>query len=323
LELRAANARVARPTSPFALPPKPALVTWLCGEAQPAVSDASAMNEIVEPKRRALAIGLPPPFGLVGQGIQLRHRSQKLVERVGDDLLGRTAANGTRESQLEMALVVESQRECRLGLAARGSTWPWRTLASRLTSAISDWSDDPKGFRLSFWNIRLGSFIQLFVVAVNVQSVFNFRPLRMDGRTHRREIRLLRMDGRAHRSKAGRVHARVLDDVVAEGIVRLVTGSDRWLGRLESHVVPAEVLKVAVDLTEALRPHGRTGRTLAGEKTGRKRSDRLGFVHLAGSLLTDDAATEAADRTRTGLGSARRRSGRSKHGPAEILFQTI
>src|SRR5690242_15592180 len=102
--LSAAKARVARPTSPRAFPLTPALLTWLCGEAQPAVSDASAMNESVEPKRRALAIGLPPPFGLGGQGIQLRHRSQKLVERVGDDLLGRPAANGARESQLEMAL---------------------------------------------------------------------------------------------------------------------------------------------------------------------------------------------------------------------------
>src|SRR5689334_10472497 len=102
--LSAARARVASPTSPLAFPPKPALLTWLCGLAQPAVSDASAMNESVEPKRRALAIGLPPPFGLCGQGIQLRHCCQKLVERVGDDLLGRPAADGACESQLEVAL---------------------------------------------------------------------------------------------------------------------------------------------------------------------------------------------------------------------------
>src|SRR5690348_15038526 len=104
LALSAAMARVARPISPLCFPPRPALLTRLCGVAQPAVSDASAMNESVEPKRRALAIGLPPPFGLVGQGLQFRHCCQKLVERVGDDLLGRPAADGARESQLEVAL---------------------------------------------------------------------------------------------------------------------------------------------------------------------------------------------------------------------------
>src|SRR6476661_5095022 len=121
-ELSAAIARVARPTSAFALPPKLALFAWLCGCAQPAVRDASATNESVEPKRIALAIGLPPPFGLCGQGIQLRHRCQELVECVGDDLLGRTSANGARKSQLEVALRVESQGERCLPLAACSST---------------------------------------------------------------------------------------------------------------------------------------------------------------------------------------------------------
>jgi hypothetical protein len=210
---------------------------------------------------------LPPPFGLLSQAIQLRHRSQKLVERVGDDLLGRSAADGACESQLEMALWVESQRERRLGLAARGSTGPRRTPRSRLSSANSNWSDVWKGFRLSFWIIGLGSFIQLFVAVVNAQSVRNFR--------------LLRMYRRADRSQAGWMQRRVLVQIFAERVMSLVAWRDGGLGRLEPHVVPAEILEIAADLAEALRPHRRAGSALARQKSGRERSERLGFVHFA------------------------------------------
>src|SRR5206468_2213972 len=112
--------------------------------------------------------------------------------------------------------------------------------------------------------------------------------------------------------------------VLTEGVMILIAhGHDRWLGRLETHVVPAEILKIAADLLKPLRAHGRAGCALAGEEAGREGGDRLGFVHCAGSLLADDAATEATDGTRTCRSNAWRRSGRCEHGPAEILFETI
>ncbi len=117
--------------------------------------------------------------------------------------------------------------------------------------------------------------------------------------------------------------ARVLDDVFAEGVMRLVARRHGRLRRFEAHVVPAKILEISADLAEALRAHGRASRALACEKSGRERSDRLGFVHLAGSLLADDATTEAADGTRTGLADAGRRAWRSEHRAAEILFKTI
>lgn len=140
------------------------------------------MNDIAEPKRIALVIRLPlPPAGLVGQRLQLRHCCQKLVERGGDDLLGRPAVDRACESQFEVTLWLESQRECRLALAARGSARRRRTLTSRLRRASSDLNDVRKGFRLSFWIIGLGCFIELFVAVVNVQTISNFRLLRMYG----------------------------------------------------------------------------------------------------------------------------------------------
>jgi hypothetical protein len=69
----------------------------------------------------------------------------------------------------------------------------------------------------------------------------------------------------------------MFDHVLAEGIMARIARRVGRLGRLESHVVPAEVLEAIADLTEALRPHGRSRSTLAGEKSGRKRRERLGF----------------------------------------------
>src|SRR3954454_151560 len=156
----------------------------------------------------------------------------------------------------------------------------------------------------------LGSFIELFVSAVNAQSVRNFR--------------LLRMDRGGHRSEPGRVHSRMLFEVLTEGVMILIAhGHDCRLGRLKTHVVPAEILEIAANLLEPLRAHGRTGGALAGEEAGREGGDRLGFAHCAGSLLAGDTAAEAADWTRTCRSDARRRSGRCEYGPAEILFETI
>src|SRR4029078_3863267 len=87
---------------------------------------------------------------------------------------------------------------------------------------------------------------------------------------------------------------------------------------------PAEIFEAAGTLAEALRPHGRASGALARKKTRRKRRERLGFAcHLHAPLLTDDAAAKAPDRTRTGRSDARRRTRRSKHGPAKILFEAV
>ena len=78
------------------------------------------------------------------------------------------------------------------------------------------------------------------------------------------------------------MRTRMLDDVLSERVVSLVARRNGRLGRFEAHVVPAEILEVARNLAEALRPHGRAGGTLAGEKSGRKRGERLGFSgHLS------------------------------------------
>jgi hypothetical protein len=85
------------------------------------------------------------------------------------------------------------------------------------------------------------------------------------------DFRLLVMNGRADRRQAGGMQrARVLDDIVAERIMRFVALDVDRLGRFEPHVVPAEVFEAVADLAEALRPHGRARGALACEKTGRK-----------------------------------------------------
>jgi len=59
---------------------------------------------------------------------------------------------------------------------------------------------------------------------------------------------------------------RMLHHVITEGVVRLVAMHDSHFRRFEAHVVPAQVLEIAADLAEALRAHGGTSSTLAGEK---------------------------------------------------------
>ena len=110
------------------------------------------------------------------------------------------------------------------------------------------------GFRLSFLNMVLGRFIGLFVAVVNVQTIRNFRLLRMNRRTHGREARW--------------VHgAWVLVDFLPETVVRFVTGRGRHFRRLEPHVVPAQILEISVDLAETLGAHRRAGCALACEKS--------------------------------------------------------
>jgi hypothetical protein len=70
----------------------------------------------------------------------------------------------------------------------------------------------------------------------------------------------------------------MLDDFLAERIVSRIARCLCRLGRLEPHVVPAEVLEVpATHLAETLGLHGRASGALASEQSGRKRGERLGF----------------------------------------------
>src|SRR6185437_4905797 len=76
--------------------------------------------------------------------------------------------------------------------------------------------------------------------------------------------------------------ARMLYDIFPERVVSRIARSVGRLGRLEAHVIPAEIFETIPDLAETLRPHGRASSALAGEKTGRERGERLGFAgHLA------------------------------------------
>src|SRR6476646_8129186 len=130
------------------------------------------------------------------------------------------------------------------------------------------------------------------------------------------------MDGR----EARRVDSRSLVELLAKGVMLVVADRrHRRLGRLEAHVVPAEVLEAGSTLAEALRTHGRARGTLAGEKPGREGSERLGFAvgHLSVPLLADHAAAETTNGTRTGLSGAGRRSRRCEHRPAEILLEAV
>ena len=100
----------------------------------------------------------------------------------------------------------------------------------------------------------LGCFIRLFVAVVNVQSVRNFR--------------LLRMNWRADRGEPSRMCGTwVLDDFLPETVVRFVTGRDRHFRRFEPHVIPAEILEISVDLAETLGAHRRACSALACEKS--------------------------------------------------------
>src|SRR4051812_49706848 len=88
-----------------------------------------------------------------------------------------------------------------------------------------------------------------------------------------------RVDRRVDRSEAGGVDPRLLDDILAKAIMGLVTLSFGRFGRLEPHVVPAEILERGAALPETLRAHGRTGSALAGEQSRGERGERLGFCH--------------------------------------------
>src|SRR5581483_1986596 len=131
---------------------------------------------------------------------------------------------------------------------------------------------DDFGDAFRFRLVQLGGLVNVvlgFVLLGAVEALF--------------DLGLLVMDRGLNRRQAGRMMCPgMLDDILAERIVSRIALGFRRLRRLEPHVIPAEVLEAVADLTEALRPHGRAGSTLAGEKSGRKRRERLGFSgHLA------------------------------------------
>ena len=89
---------------------------------------------------------------------------------------------------------------------------------------------------------------------------------------------LLGVNRRLDRSQARRMDP-MLVELFAEGVMLVVAQRRHGrLGRLEAHVVPAEVLETGSALGKALRTHGRAGRALARQETGRERCERLGFA---------------------------------------------
>ena len=81
------------------------------------------------------------------------------------------------------------------------------------------------------------------------------------------DFSLLRMHRRIDRRQPGMAcAARMLFDRLTERIMFGVARSFGGLRRLESHVVPAEILEIAADLAETLGTHGRASTTLAGEQ---------------------------------------------------------
>src|SRR5437763_16212233 len=73
-ELSAANARVARPTSSSALPPKCVAEPKRAREvAQPAIIEPTTMKEAAALKPRGWFIDLPPTFCLCGPPVEAGH----------------------------------------------------------------------------------------------------------------------------------------------------------------------------------------------------------------------------------------------------------
>src|SRR5690348_2627794 len=166
-----------------------------------------------------------------------------------------------------MALGIQPERECGLGLASRSGARARRPARSRSRS-----SDSSSGSRGSGGDFRSRRFLGLVNLGGLVDLLFGFLVL---ARQAIRDLGVLVMHRRTHRSEAGRMRPRMLDDIVAERVVIVVARGLRRLGRFETHVVPAEVLEaLAGNLAESLRAHGRTGGALAGEKTGREGGER-------------------------------------------------
>jgi hypothetical protein len=252
-----------------------------------------------------------------------------MVERVSHQLLRRPSVDGTGEPELQMTIGIEAKRERRLALAASGGArtrsaawgrrrrWHHHRRDDILdTLFLEHWRIELRGGDRFFGLllIELGSLVDLvFLFAlIGAETVCDFCLLIMNRRLDGGEARRM-------------MSPRMLDNVVAECVVGGVARLFSRLGRLEPHVVPTEVLQSVPGLAaESLGTHGRTSSTLAGEKTGGEGSERLGFDgHLYASLLADNAAAKTTDRTRTGRGSAGRRTGRCEHCPAEILFEAI
>src|SRR5256885_16864863 len=70
---------------------------------------------------------LPLAFGLCGHGVEFRHVGEQPVERIGDDLLRRTPADGTGEAQLQMPRRVEPERKRGFALGTRRRAWRRRS----------------------------------------------------------------------------------------------------------------------------------------------------------------------------------------------------
>src|SRR4051812_7662007 len=76
----------------------------------------------------------------------------------------------------------------------------------------------------------------------------------------------------------------------------------------------------------APKPWGRmAGRAapLRARSPEEREAKGFGSATLVSPLLADNAAAEAADRTRTGRSHAGRCTGRREHRPAELLFKAV
>jgi len=172
-----------------------------------------------------------------------------------------------------MSIGVEAERERRFPLASHGSTRA-RSSARRGCWNLDRRGSDDRGFRRFFClGLKdLGGLVDLlffeFLFVGAVEPIGDFCLLIVNRRSDRRQPGW--MDG-----------TRMLDDVLAKCVMILVTRGFGRFGRFEAHVVPAEILKAVAYLAKTLRSHGRASSTLAGEKTGREGSERLGFdCHL-------------------------------------------
>src|SRR6185437_13901260 len=189
---------------------------------------------------------------------ELGHALEQNVEGVGHELLRRAAIDRTGQTQLEVTLAIETKRECGLAFA------PGRRARTRGPARSGSGTSYGSGNR----DDRGGSFASDLVGLglVNLGSIVDFLVFRLIGAKTIDDFRLLMVNRRIERSQGGRVGARMLDDLLAERVVRIVARGFGGLGRFEAHIVPAEVFEAVSALTKALRPHGRAGSALAGEK---------------------------------------------------------
>ena len=261
--------------------------------------------------------------------IEFGHGAEQRVERIGHQLLRRAAADGAGETKLEMALRVEAQRERRLALAARSRARRGATRRDRsgsdgrrqLGSRSNGRFDRLAGsaWFFSFRLVQLGglvdilAFFGLAVLIVGAEAVGDFGLLVVDRRLR---------PGSAPRSDCAAAARRALRRTRHDP--HRAPARSAGFGRLEAHVVPAEILETGAALAEALGPHRRAGRALAGQQARRERRESFGFaLHLRAPYWPTTRRPKPPTGRGLAVRDAGRRAGRGEHGAAEILFEPV